>query len=87
MRYHKLRAGEIPGTYIVTGPVTEQDLLLMANQIARKRLAKGTAITSTTEAAQRLQTLLQDREHEVFAALFLDNQHRLLAFEELFHGT
>ena len=82
MRYHKLRAGEIPGTYVVTEPVTEQDLLLMANQIARKRLAKGTA-----DAAQRLQTLLQDREHEVFAALFLDNQHRLLAFEELFHGT
>ena len=87
MRYHKLKAGECPGTYVVTEPVTEQDLLLMANQIARKRLAKGTAITSTTEAAQRLQTLLQDREHEVFAALFLDNQHRLLAFEELFHGT
>ena len=87
MHYHKLRAGERPGTYVVTEPVTEQDLLLMANQVARKRLAKGTAITSTTEAAQRLQTLLQEREHEVFAALFLDNGHRLQAFEELFRGT
>ncbi|MGL4885369.1 MAG: RadC family protein, partial [Aeromonas veronii] len=75
------------GTYVVTEPVTEQDLLRIANQIARKRLAKGTAITSTTEAAERLQTLLQDREHEVFAALFLDSQHRVLAFEELFRGT
>ncbi len=62
---------ECPGTYVVTEPVTEQDLLRIANQIARKRLAKGTAITSTTEAAERLQTLLQDREHEVFGALFL----------------
>lgn len=61
MRYHKLKAGECPGTYFVTEPVTEQDLLRIANQIARKRLAKGTAITSTTEAAERLQTLLQDR--------------------------
>ncbi|MNG89918.1 hypothetical protein D3C72_1180230 [compost metagenome] len=87
MRYHKLRAGERPGTYVITEPVTEQDLLLMANQIARKRLAKGMPITNTTNAAERLQTLLQDREHEVFAALFLDNQHRLLAFEELFRGT
>ncbi len=87
MRYHKLKAGECPGTYVVTEPVTEQDLLLIANQIARKRLAKGTAITSTTEAAERLQTLLQDREHEVFGALFLDSQHRVLAFEELFRGT
>ncbi|WP_322862042.1 JAB domain-containing protein [Aeromonas allosaccharophila] len=83
MRYHKLKAGEYPGTYVVTEPVTEQDLLRIANQIARKRLAKGTAITSTTEAAERL----QDREHEVFGALFLDSQHRVLAFEELFRGT
>ena len=44
MRYHKLRTWERPGTYIVTEPVTEQDLLLMANQIARKRLAKGIAL-------------------------------------------
>ena len=87
MRYHKLKAGECPGTYVVTEPVTEQDLLRIANQIARKRLAKGTAITSTTEAAERLQTLLQEREHEVFGALFLDSQHRVLAFEELFRGT
>ena len=87
MRYHKLKAGECPGTYVVTEPVTEQDLLRIANQIARKRLAKGSAITSTTEAAERLQTLLQDREHEVFGALFLDSQHRVLAFEELFRGT
>ena len=79
MRYHKLKAGECPGTYVVTEPVTEQDLLRIANQIARKRLAKGTAITSTTEAAERLQTLLQDREHEVFGALFLDSQHRVLS--------
>ncbi|WLD19814.1 RadC family protein [Aeromonas veronii] len=87
MRYHKLKAGECPGTYVVTETVTEQDLLRIANQIARKRLAKGTAITSTTEAAERLQTLLQDREHEVFGSLFLDSQHRVLAFEELFRGT
>ncbi len=40
MRYHKLKAGECPGTYVVTEPVTEQDLLRIANQIARKRLAK-----------------------------------------------
>ncbi|PVU64762.1 DNA repair protein RadC, partial [Plesiomonas shigelloides] len=66
MHYHKLKAGEIPGTYVVTEPVTEIDLLRMANQVARKRLAKGVSIASTTDTAQRLQTLLQDRDHEVF---------------------
>ncbi|MGL6559209.1 MULTISPECIES: RadC family protein [Aeromonas] len=87
MRYHKLKAGECPGTYVVTEPVTEQDLLRIANQIARQRLGKGAAITSHQAAAERLQTLLQSKEREVFAALFLDNQHRVIAFEELFHGT
>ena len=87
MRYHKMTAGEHPGTYVVTEPITEQDLLTMANQIARKRLAKGMAITDASHAAKYLQTLLQDKEHEVFAVLFLDNQHRLLVLEELFRGS
>ncbi len=30
---------------------------------------------------------LRPRPHEVFAALFLDNRHRALAFEELFRGS
>ena len=50
MHYHKLKAGEIPGTYVVTEPVTESDLLRMANQVARKRLAKGVSIASTTRS-------------------------------------
>jgi DNA repair protein RadC len=58
MRYHKLKAGECPGTYVVTEPVTEQDLLRIANQIARKRLAKGTAITSTTDAVNSIDSTL-----------------------------
>jgi DNA repair protein RadC len=58
-----------------------------AIQIARQKLAKGEAITDKHLAQQALQTLLQSREHEVFAILFLDNQHRILAYEELFRGT
>jgi DNA repair protein RadC len=34
-----------------------------------------------------LQAALEDRAHEVFCCLFLDNRHRVLAFEELFRGT
>jgi len=30
---------------------------------------------------------LAKREREVFAVMFLDNRHRLLAYEELFFGT
>ncbi|MEB8287899.1 DNA repair protein RadC [Aeromonas veronii] len=87
MLHHKLIAGEIPGTYLVTELINEEDLLTIANQIARQKLAKGEAITDKHLAQQALQTLLQSREHEVFAILFLDNQHRILAYEELFRGT
>ncbi|MDD1843598.1 DNA repair protein RadC, partial [Aeromonas veronii] len=87
MLHHKLIAGEIPGTYLVTELINEEDLLTIANQIARQKLAKGEAITDKHLAQQALQTLLQSREHELFAMLFLDNQHRILAYEELFRGT
>ena len=87
MLHHKLIAGEIPGTYLVTELINEEDLLTIANQIARQKLAKGEAITDKHLAYQALQGLLQTRDREVFAALFLDNQHRILAYEELFLGT
>ena len=67
--------------------INEEELLTIANQIARQKLAKGEAITDKHLAQHALQTLLQSREHEVFAMLFLDNQHRILAYEELFRGT
>ncbi|MBA2799890.1 DNA repair protein RadC [Aeromonas veronii] len=87
MLHHKLIAGELPGTYLVTELINEEDLLTIANQIARQKLAKGEAITDKHLAHQALQGLLQTRDREVFAALFLDNQHRILAYEELFLGT
>ncbi|MDL5384987.1 hypothetical protein ACTG2N_07660 [Aeromonas hydrophila] len=45
MLYHKLIAGEHPGTYLVTDLVNEEDLLTIANQIACQKLAKGVAMT------------------------------------------
>lgn len=87
MLHQKLIAGEQPGTYLITDIVTDDDLLTIAQEIARSKLAKGVAITDKQLASQALQGLLQSREREVFAALFLDNQHRILACEELFLGT
>ena len=84
MLHQKLIAGEEPGTYRVPGLVTDDDLLIIAQMIARQKLAKGVAIT---DKHLSLQGLLQARDREVFAALFLDNQHRILAYEELFLGT
>ncbi len=34
-----------------------------------------------------LMARLRDYPHEVFACLFLDTRHRVICYEELFHGT
>ena len=67
MRYHKMTAGEHPGTYVVTEPITEQDLLTMANQIARKRLAKGMAITDAKALETRLNSIVGVVTNGLFA--------------------
>lgn len=87
MKFHKLRAGEAPGTYVMESPVTETDILHMAQQLARKRLAKGRPLTDPQSVFTHLQTLLQHYEHEVFALLLLDTRHRVIGFHELFRGT
>ena len=87
MHLHKLKASDTAGTYLVESPVTENDILLMARQLASLRLRKGRALTSPKEVFSHLQALLADYEHEVFALLMLDSRHRVIAFEELFRGT
>lgn len=45
-------------------------------------------VMASPEATRHYLSLrLRGRRREVFAVLFLDTQHRLIAFEELFHGT
>ncbi|SEO41693.1 RadC family protein [Vreelandella aquamarina] len=87
MTHAKLKAGEVAGTYHVTSPVTETDIITMAKRFARRKLAKGRKITQPSQAFEHLQLLLQDYEHEVFSVLFLDSQHRVIRFEEMFRGT
>jgi DNA repair protein RadC len=47
----------------------------------------GEPLNSSSAAKSFLSQRLKDYPHEVFACLFLNSHHRLLGFEELFHGT
>ena len=87
MSHNKFKAGETRGTYVLAEPVTAEEILTMANKLARSKLSKGKALTSPSLTYSCLQTLLQEYEHEVFGILFLDSQHRVIKFEELFRGT
>ena len=52
-----------------------------------EKLVRGAALNSSLDTKHYLQAQLRDRQSEVFCCLFLDNRHRVLAFEELFRGT
>ncbi|MBU1358356.1 MAG: DNA repair protein RadC [Gammaproteobacteria bacterium] len=62
-------------------------VLEIARRALAERLKKGAVFDSPEAVKSYLQLHLATRPHEVFAVLFLDAQHRLVAFEELFRGT
>ena len=66
-------------------------LLVAARECCRRlheqKLTPGRAIGSPADTTSFLQARLRDRPHEVFCCLFLDNRHRVLAFDEMFRGT
>jgi DNA repair protein RadC len=65
--------------------------LMAALEIGRRHLGealtRGVALESSRDALEYLKACLRDLTHEVFCGLFLDNRHRVIAFEELFAGT
>lgn len=64
-----------------------QAVLEMARRHLSASLQTGDALTSPQLVRQYLSAQLRHQPREVFAILLLDNQHRLLAYEELFYGT
>ncbi|ROR34475.1 RadC family protein [Inmirania thermothiophila] len=61
--------------------------LELARRHLQERLRRGEAVTDPAAAARYLAARLRHRPREVFACLFLDARHRLIAYEELFTGT
>ena len=72
------------------GPAKRAELVAVL-ELARRALTQelqDKPLFSTPQAVRDyLQLQLGSRPHEVFAVLFLDAQHRLIALEELFRGT
>ncbi len=64
-----------------------QAVLEMARRHLSASMKAGDLLTSPELVRQYLSAQLRHQLHEVFAVLFLDNQNRLIAYEELFFGT
>ena len=66
---------------------TEEDILKLANKIAKARFRKGRIISCPADVALHLQNLYQEKDIEIFTVVYLDNQNKIIATEEASKGT
>ncbi len=64
-----------------------QAVLEMARRHFIEVINRGDALTSPDATRAYLSAQLRGYSYEVFACLFLDNQHRIIELNELFRGT
>jgi DNA repair protein RadC len=64
-----------------------QAALELGRRYLDAELREGDTLTDPVTSARYLKAKLAAYPYEVFACLFLDNRHRVIAFEELFRGT
>ena len=64
-----------------------QAVLEMSRRALQEEMQAGDALNSPRAVRDYLQLLLRARQQEVFIAIFLDAQHRVISAEELFQGT
>jgi DNA repair protein RadC len=76
------QAGIGPARFAVLKAAVE-----LARRHFREALRSGPALAAPEATRTFLLAQLRDRPYEVFCCLYLDNRHRLIAFEELFRGT
>ena len=72
------------GTY---RPATAEEVLRQARLVLARRVRRGVTFDSPALVKEYLKVHFSPLEHEVFAVVFLDAQHRLIACEQLFRGT
>lgn len=72
------------------GPAKHAQLRAAA-ELSRRALeaacARGATLSSPRDSAAFLRAWLRPYPYEVFACVFLDNRHRVIAAEEMFRGT
>jgi DNA repair protein RadC len=68
-------------------PASKKTVLIEANKLMVYQLQRGASILSAECAKAVMGCKLRDKQCEVFACLFLDSQHRVIEFKEMFTGT
>jgi DNA repair protein RadC len=72
------------------GPAKRAEIvavLELARRAMAQKLQEREVFADPNAVKHYMQLYLANKQHEVFAVLFLDSQNKLLAMEELFRGT
>lgn len=67
--------------------VPPEEIINLATSILKDRVLSGEPLTNSIDTNNYLALRFSGFEHEVFACLFLDNKHRVIALKEMFRGT
>ena len=72
-----LEVREITGDY---RPATDQEILAAADKVINSKFRRGARIQDPENSKALFQQKLALQNHEVFAVLFLDAQHRIIEY-------
>src|ERR1051325_10713687 len=64
-----------------------ETVIAAAMRVLEQRARYGASLTAPNAVRDYLRLCLSGREHEAFICVWMDAQHRVIAFEELFRGT
>ncbi|NWA64034.1 DNA repair protein RadC [Pantoea sp. B9002] len=82
--FSRLHVRDTQGNYVMA---TDTQILAEAVLAIDYRYPTGTTFDSSSVAGEFFGAKLAGRDREVFAVAFLNNQHQLLAYEEIFEGS
>lgn len=66
---------------------SDKEVMHKAKRAIDRKYRRGRCFQSPEAVQEYLRVKLGHEDNEIFVALWLDNRHRLIAYEELFHGT
>ena len=78
---------DLLGNYHLGHTLTDEDILKTAEEILEQRMVREETLSDASASARYLKARLAAYPYEVFAVLFLDNRHRVIACENLFRGS
>jgi len=82
--FSRLHVRDTQGNYVMA---TDSQILAEAVLAIDYRYPTGTTFDSSSVSGEFFRAKLAGRDREVFAVAFLNNQHQLLAYEEIFEGS